>query len=148
MRRIAIAALVALAAGCGGDDGLSPDEYRSQARQICNDARRATRTVEQPTRTTNAAIADYFSRLLSVNERTAKRFGALEPPEDLKDAHDEALRANRDAVTEVRRLVAELREGGDATELLQGAQGRLTDLASRSRAAAQRLRVPECAREE
>jgi hypothetical protein len=141
-------ALLLLALGaCGGDDGLSATEYRSQARKICRDADRATEAVEEPTRATSQAIVDYFERLLRANERSTKRFEALDPPEELQDAHNDALRANRDGVREVRRVISELEEGGEPREVLTGAQTRLERLSRDAADAARRLGVPECADE-
>lgn len=149
MRRPLIAlALAATVAACGGDDGLSTEEYRDRATVICRESREATDAVEQPTRSTNAAIAAYFERLMAISRRTTAQFAKLEPPEELADAHDDALAANREGVDEVQRLIRELERGGDARALLQGATGRLQQLSSRSRAAADRLGVPECARQE
>jgi hypothetical protein len=143
---LTLTALLALAA-CGGDEGLSAEEYRSQARQICQDADRATEAVEEPTRATSQAIVDYFKRLLQANERSTKRFESLDPPDELQDAHDDALRANRDGVREVRRVISELEEGGEPREVLTGAQTRLEGLSRDAADAARRLGVPECADE-
>jgi hypothetical protein len=138
--------LLALGA-CGGDEGLTTQEYRTQARQICQDADRATEAVEEPTRATSQAIVDYFKRLLQANERSTKRFESLDPPEELQDAHQDALQANRDGVREVRRVISELEEGGDPREVLTGAQTRLEGLSREAADAARRLGVPECADE-
>ena len=145
-RALLIAACLSVLAGCGGDDALSADEYREQAKTICTEADRASDKVTPPTRATNAAIADYFSRILAVNDRTTKRFEELEPPGELEDAHSDALAANRAGVDEVRKLVAELEKGGDATAVLQDAPQRLAAFVRRSREAARRLGVPECGR--
>src|SRR5688572_15994362 len=123
-RALLIAACLSVIAGCGGD-ALTADEYREQAKTICTEADRASDKVTPPTRATNAAIADYFSRILAVNDRTTKRFEELEPPGELEDAHEDALAANRAGVDEVRKLVAELEKGGDATAVLQDAPQRL-----------------------
>jgi hypothetical protein len=144
-RALAICAALSLLAGCG-EDAMSADEYRERARAICTDADRASDEVTPPTRSTNAAIADYFKRILAVNDRTTKRFDELEPPDELQDAHEDALEANRAGVDEVRRLVAELEKGGEPTAILQDAPDRLQGFVRRSRAAARRLGVPECGR--
>jgi hypothetical protein len=130
---------------CGGEDRLSTSEYRSEAKKICQDADRATAAVKEPTRATADAIVDYFERLLKANEESTNRFTSLEPPEDLEAAHDDALKANRDGVREVRRVIGELRGGGDPREVLTGAQSRLQRLSADAANAAQRLGVPECA---
>jgi hypothetical protein len=148
MRSALVTAAVAVLAlaGCGGDDALSTDEYRERARSICTEADRASDRVTPPTRSTNAAIADYFKRILEVNDRTTNRFDELEPPSELEDAHADALAANRAGVDEVRKLVAELEKGGDPTAVLEGAPQRLEGFVRRSREAARRLGVPECGR--
>ncbi len=141
-----LAATLVLAA-CGGDDGLSTSEYREQAAAVCRDADRATESVQEPTRSTSAAIVDYFKRLLAANERTTERFEALDPPEDLQSAHDAALKANEDGAAEVRRVIKELEGGGDPREVLTQAQTRLQALSRQAGDAARRLGVPECADE-
>ena len=149
MRRLPLVlALSVTLAACGGDDALSAKEYRAEAKSICEDATKATRAVEAPTRTTNEAVASYFQRLITVTKRSSDRFGELEPPEELKAKHDAALKANKAGIEEVERLIAELERGGDARALLQNAQTRLQDLSRRSDEAARALGVPQCARQE
>jgi hypothetical protein len=147
MRRPPILALLATAAvalgACGGDE-TSPEEYRAEARQICQEADRATERVRQPTRSTPEAIADYFQRLLAPNERATRRFEQLEPPEELQDAHDDALSANRRGSDEVRRLIRQLEGGEDPRQVLAGAQQRIRTLTREADRAADRLGVPEC----
>ena len=149
MRKALVVAVLsaALSAGCG-DDALSESEYRAEARKICTEAQRASRSIQQPTRTTNAAIADYFGRLVEVNKRTRARFEELEPPDTLKDAHDDAVAANEEGVQVTEELVRELQRGGDARALLQDTQSKLPELTRKSGEAARRLGVPECARAE
>jgi hypothetical protein len=146
-RTLALLALLPVLAGCG-DDTLTTDEYRREARAVCTDAARATRGVEAPQRTTNAALAAYFGRLLQVTQRTTDRLAELEPPDDLARPHDAAVAAQREAIGELDRFVKELRRGGDAQQLLLGVQTRLSEISQRSRRAAQELGVPECARQE
>lgn len=147
-RLVALLASLVVVAGCGGgEERLTADEYRSQARQVCQDADRATEAVEEPTRATSKAIVDYFKRLLRANERSTRRFESLKPPKELSDAHQDALKANRDGVAEVRRVIRELEGGGDPRKVLTAAQGRLERLSRSAADAATRLGVPECADE-
>ena len=141
---LASLAAVAVLAGCGGDDRLSEDEYRERAAQVCREGERESDAVEEPTRATNAAIVDYFERLLAANEASTDRFKELEPPEDLQDAHDAAVKANEDGAVAVREIIADLEDGGDARQILSAAQGRLQDLRARAVEAAQDLGVPAC----
>lgn len=147
MRRLAsllaCTAVAAVGGGCGGDD-VSVEDYRAEARQICTEADRATERVEQPTRTTPKAIADYFRRLLEPAKRATQRFETLEPPDELAEEHSSVVRANRASIREVEQLVSRLGEGGDARELLAAAQDRIRTLTREADAAAKRLGVPEC----
>ena len=148
MRRstfLAPLAAAALALGaCGGGDEASPEEYRAEARQICEEADRATERIRQPTRSTPEAIADYFGRLLEPNERAVRRFQELEPPEELQDAHDDAIAANRRGADEVRRVIRQLEAGEDPRQVLAGAQTNIRRLTREADRAADRLGVPEC----
>lgn len=149
MRRASLViALSAAVAACGGEDTLSVEEYRSEARTICRDATKETAAVQAPARTTNDAVATYFERLIAITRRSSDRFGDLKPPDELDRQHEAALKANEAGVAEVERLIRELERGGDATALLQNAQTRLQDLSRRSDEAARALGVPECARQE
>ena len=147
MRRlVAILALALLlaAAGCGGEDELSPDDYRAELRKLCQDADKKTNAVSEPTRATREAIADYLTRLRDINAQTIQRVEELEPPEDLQDAHDRALEANREGREKVDAVIDELEGGGDPTQVLTEAR---KDLEASSRAAQQAARdlgVPEC----
>lgn len=147
MRRLTLVSALAAAAvalgACGGDE-VSAQDYRAEARTICQEADRATQGIRQPTRTTPEAIADYFRRLLEPTERATERFEALEPPEELQDAHEDVLRANREGIEEVRRLVAQLERDEDPRQVLTGAQERIRALTREADAAAARLGVPEC----
>ena len=141
--RVLLVLTVALT-GCGGGGGLSTDDYRAEARKICRDADRDSESVQEPTRATNAAIVDYFEQLLATNEKSTERFKALDPPEDLEKAHDAAVKANEEGATEVRRLIADLEDGGDARQILTAAQPRLQALQRTSDEAAGKLGVREC----
>ena len=138
----AVVFAVALA-GCG-DEGMSTSEYRSGAKKICADSERDTDAIQQPTRSTPEAIADYLGRLADVNERAIGRFERLDPPEKLQKPHDDLLDAQREGQRTVRGVISDLEGGEDAREVLQASTARLRELGRRSNAAADRLGVPEC----
>jgi hypothetical protein len=142
-----LAGLAAALVACGGEDSMSTSEYRAEAKRICTDAQKQTQAIEQPTRATPDAISDYFRRVLAANEKTTESFRKLDPPENLSDAHADALRVNDEAAKSVRGVVREIEGGGDPREVLTEAQSRLEQLSRESGDAAKRLGVPACADE-
>jgi hypothetical protein len=137
-------ALAALLVGCGGDDKLSPEDYRAELRKICQESDRQTNGVQEPTRATPEAIADYLTRLRDINASTIKKVEELEPPDDLRGAHDRALRANREGRQKVDSVIEELEGGGDPTQVLTEARKELQESSEAARKAASDVGVPEC----
>ena len=143
-RSVATLVLTAAVVGCGGDDPLSTDDYRAELRKICAESERKTDGVEEPTRATPEAIADYLRRLRDVNVETIEKVEELEPPEDLADAHDRALSANREGREKVDAVIQELEEGGDPTQVLADARRDLEESSRAAKQAGEDLGVPEC----
>ena len=145
MRRTLITlALTAGLLGCGGDDALSEDEYRSELRKICAESDKQTEGVQEPTRATPEAIADYLTRLRDINAKTIKDVEALDPPEELKAAHDRALAANREGRAKVDAVIDDLEGGGDPTQVLTEARKDLEESSRAAKQAARDVGVPEC----
>ena len=136
--------LAVLLAGCGGDDKLSTDDYRAELRKICSESKRQRSEVQEPTRSTPEAIADYLTRLRDINATAIKEVDALEPPDELKAAHDRALRANREGREKVDAVIEELEGGGDPTQVLTEAREELKESSRVAGEAARALGVPEC----
>ena len=137
-----LALLVAALAGCGG--GLSVDEYRSELRRICKDTERKSNAVQQPTRATPESIVDYLTRLRDVNAKSIEEFEELEPPEELEDAHNRALDANREGRRKVDQVIEDLEIGGDPTQVLTEARKGLQESSRKAQRAGRDLGVPEC----
>ena len=145
MRRLLVTLVLASTlAGCGGDDAPTPEEYRADLRKLCQDAERRTNEISEPTRATREAIADYLGRLRDINAETIDRVEELEPPEDLKAAHDRALEANREGRAKVDAVIEELEGGGDPTQVLTEARQDLEESSRAAQDAARDLGVPEC----
>ena len=143
MRRLVttLALLVALS-GCGG--GLSVEEYRADLRRICKDTERKSNAVRQPTRATPESIVDYLTRLRDVNAKSIEEFEELEPPEELEDAHNRALDANREGRRKVDQVIEDLDKGGDPTQVLAEARKGLQESSRKAQQAGRDLGVPEC----
>lgn len=108
----ALAALaLAVAAGCGGDGGdsgtLSKAEYTDEGNKLCRDAVDAANEVEPPR--SAEEIAGYVDRLFEVSFGYVEDFEALEPPEELRAAHEESVRLSKDSKRLVDDLVERLR---------------------------------------
>lgn len=145
MRRTALTlALTCALVGCGGDDSLSADEYRAELRKICAESDKQTNGVQEPTRATPEAITDYLTRLRDINATTIKDVEALEPPDELKDAHERALKANREGREKVDAVIEELEGGGDPTQVLTEARKDLQESSQAAKQAARDVGVPEC----
>ncbi|HEX8206962.1 MAG TPA: hypothetical protein VF587_12955 [Solirubrobacteraceae bacterium] len=143
-RTVSICVLAAAFAGCGGDDKLSTDEYRSKLREICAESDKKTDQVSEPTRATPEAIANYLQRLRDVNADTIEEVEELEPPDELADAHERALDANREGREKVDAVIEELEGGGDPTQVLTEARKDLEDASQAAKQAGKDLGVPEC----
>lgn len=149
MRRLlsACAGLAILAAGCGGDDRLTADEFRDRAQAVCRAAERDVERLGRPSGSSSAAVADYFRRALSVAERRVAEQRELRPPEGLQDEQDRILEIQRQGMDVVRGLVDDLEEGADPREALTGVQDRLQGLESESDRLARRLGLDDCVTE-
>jgi hypothetical protein len=141
-RSAALLVLAVLAvSACGGTNA---GDYRAEAAKICRDAAKGAQSVQPPTRATREAIADYFRRLGAVSRRTSDSFTKLKPPKELKAAHDQLLRANRQAGDEVGVIVDRVSKGDDPRKVLAAAQTQVGEATAAAREAAKRLKVPEC----
>lgn len=150
MSRAAAAVLagVALWAGCGGDDepAMSVEEYRAEAGAICRAATRAGARVGAPD-AGNEGYARFLERLVQVNAKPRAELAALEPPEELRKAHDDLLAANDDGIEVTRRIIARLERGESRKRIFrpEDAGGEILENARRRDDAARRLGVPDCA---
>ena len=115
----AIGAL-ALAAGCGGDDGPSAEDYVRQGNEVCRRAVDDAKDVARPTGDSSDAVAAYANAFLPIAKRRLEGLRALEPAEDDERFHE--------------RLIAEQERYVAAVETLGEAAGR-ADRATSARAA-------------
>lgn len=108
---LAALALVA-AAGCGGDDddsgALSKAEYQKQGNALCREAISKTKEVDPPR--SPDEIADYVDRLFDVAYGYLDEFEALEPPKELREAHDGSVQFSKDSRETIDELVERVRE--------------------------------------
>ena len=149
-RRLATAAAVlALSlSACGGDDNggdpMSAAELRAEVNRICREDTKAAQKFAKPT-SDEEEYARQLEGLLEINDRSRKRFDELEPPEELRDAYEDFLRANDEGVAHTKRIVERLKRGEDRTKVFSGETGEKIVLIGRRRTeAARRLGTPAC----
>lgn len=114
------AALALLASGCGGGDETSKAEYEKQVRE-------AGRTLESTFAGIGTAISDADSAedaAIKLEEGAAalqeasRKLGAIEPPSDIRDAHEDVVDGLA-SLSEEFRAGAKAAEGGDVSKLLE-----------------------------
>jgi hypothetical protein len=144
-RRFALGLVVAAAGlpGCGDDSGgdeLSATEYRQRANRICREAEREAARLER------AGLREQIERSADAAERSQERFEELEPPEELQDKHDEAVRRGREAIELLREAQREFE--GDGAGSLLGVTGELEQVVREGNAVARDLGLTDCVTDE
>jgi hypothetical protein len=137
------AAGLSLAACGGGDDALTADEFRAEARKICAETREEMADSQRPTGSQREYARD-LERRLEINERGRTRLARLEPPDELVAARDSFLSANGDGIELTRQIADRLRRGERRTAVFTDVGPRIRAIAKRSADAAKRFGVPEC----
>jgi hypothetical protein len=143
----ALALVVAMAAGCGGDDAA--ERYRREANAICREAQRAARDVPAPG--TAKGLADALENALAKARRLDRRLDRLDPPEELEADHRANLGDSRRGRRLFEQLVAELRSAdGEAAggEILKRRLPALARLIERGNARARRMGIEDCVADE
>ncbi len=128
-RGLAVAGTVvalALAAGCGGDDGPSAEDYVRQGNEVCREATADAKDIKRPTGDSSEAVATYANAFLPIAKRRLEGLRALEPAEDDARFHE--------------RLIEEQERYVAAVETLGEAAGR-EDRATSARAAEEGARA-------
>ena len=119
-----VAGLVALAfagtaAGCGEDDTLSAQEYRTQATKICTDSEKETDAIKEPA--AEKDVEPFLTKGIEVTNGYVESFKELAPPEDLQDKHDAAANAISAQVDRLEALRDEIKGGTDAEKAFSSA---------------------------
>ena len=117
-----VGAVVALAfaAGCGGDDGPSAEDYARQGNEVCRQANADAKDIERPSSDTSEAVEAYAIAFLPIAKQRLEGLRELEPTEEHQRFHD--------------RLILEQERFVAAVETLGEAAGR-DDRATAARAA-------------
>ncbi len=130
-------------AACGGDDGLSAEEYREQGNAACERYEADVRELPQPQSIDD--VAPYAGKAQARLAELIDELDELEPPSDLKEQHDQLIRLGRNGVQEIKKLEA-AGESGQQSEI-EGALQSAGDLDTQSDEVARELGLDACADE-
>ena len=115
---LAVAAVVALAAACGGgDDRLSRDEYQRELDRASQQLERAGASVGTALGNVGQeggsldAVAEEVGNLQDEIESTADELDDVAPPEDVEDSHDKLVDGMRGFAGEFDEFQTALEEG-------------------------------------
>jgi hypothetical protein len=142
-QRVALAA-VAVAAGAGGcgEDESAADRYREDAGALCAEAKREVNALPEPR--TPAEVEPYLRDGLELTRDYDNRFRDLEPPEELRDEHDQAVRLSDRGQRLLEGIVDDLAAGEPPAEVFEVALPRLLRYTRESNRLARDMGVPEC----
>ncbi len=133
--------LLLLLKGCG-DKGLSADELRSQASEICVRANALTDRVAVPN--APAGGARFLAEGLAIMRPALTRLQALRPKQELKDDYALAVAANARQLQLVEQAIASIRRGADPIDAYAALQRRLELVTGPANRAWERLGVSAC----
>jgi hypothetical protein len=142
-----LAALV-LAAGCGGDDDggggdtLTASEYREKGNAMCLKAKADAGKIPLPK--SPGDLADYVERTFDIGFASSAEFGKLNPPEELRKAHDAALRQTDESRDEFDTVVEKVRGSGNPTKTLQSEIRKLAPILEESEEYNRKLGLTDC----
>jgi hypothetical protein len=150
MRRIvvlgvAVSALAIAAAGCGGGGGgsaLSKEEYSSKLDKICADLNAKNKEIGEPD--SIQGIADKGPELNDAFQDAIDKVEGLDPPDELKDAHEKFLSLGKQIHDKIDELIDEAKKNDQ--EGLQRVAAEIEPLDTESNTIARnQLGAPACA---
>ncbi|HSI31648.1 MAG TPA: hypothetical protein VK951_09980 [Miltoncostaeaceae bacterium] len=140
---IAALGAAALIAGCGGgSDSSSADDFRQEADEICADANSRLDTLTEPT--SGAAVLPFLQEGLTIQADELERIRALDPPDDLQPAFDEATDLLQQRQEAIQQAADRIEAGEDPEVVIQEASPKITRLRDEARAKANELDLTVC----
>ncbi len=121
---LCLAALALLAAGCGGDDGSSKEDYEREVRSVGATLQQTfgeLGTSISGSGSTEQAATKLEEGAASL-DKAAADFRDIDPPSEIEDSHNQIV-SGLEALADEFRKGAQAAEGGDLQELLTFAQG-------------------------
>jgi Tfp pilus assembly protein PilP len=94
--RMFVLAVLVLAAGCGGDDRLSREEFVSEAEAICEDFDQRVNEVDEPQNADD--IERYVNEVRPVVEDGLNELKGIQPPEEFEGQWNELVAMNDESL--------------------------------------------------
>jgi hypothetical protein len=142
---VAVSAFAIAAAGCGGGGGgsaLSKDEYSSQLNKICTELNAKNKEIGEPSSV--AEVADKGPKLNDAFQNAIDEAGDLNPPDELKDAHNRFVSLGKQIHDKIDELIQAAKDKDQAK--LQKVGGEIDPLNTESNDIAKNtLGAPACA---
>ncbi len=118
----------ALLANCGGDDGLSPEEYFAELEGIASERQEASvansddlvAVLDDPDSRQddiNEAIRTSFSETVATTNAAISKIEALSPPGDLEGLHDTFIAELRVSTSRIQEFAERVNEAEDFEEI-------------------------------
>jgi hypothetical protein len=107
---VLVLAVLVLGAGCGGDEGLSREEFVSEAEAICDEFDQRVNEVDEPE--SPADVERYVNEVRPVVENGLNELRELQPPEEFQERWD-VLMARNDEGLEALDDLAQAGANGD-----------------------------------
>jgi hypothetical protein len=137
-----LAALL-LAGACGDDEPrLTAAEYRAQADEICRQTSAELRQIPDPVGPED--ILPTFERAAPLTSAQLEDLRALNPPEELEQAHDDATAALDEQVSLTEDAIERLKDGEPAVDVVNDVVARLDELDRRADELALQLGLRVC----
>ena len=121
---ICLAALALIAAGCGGDDGSSQEDYEREVRSVGQTLERTFGELGSSISGSGSAkeAAGKLDEGAASLDKAASDFREIDPPSEIEDSHNQIV-SGLEALADEFRKGAEAAQSGDTQELLEFAQG-------------------------
>jgi hypothetical protein len=147
-RAVTLVVFAALAAGCGGEDRLSREEYIQRADATCKKYEDRLKSLEQELQRTDSPqeAAKVIDRALPIIREGVGELRDLRPPEELEGKTDEWLDLN-DENTKTLEELRDAAEAGDEQKIAELARD-ADENEKRGDAIAREIGLDACAAEE
>lgn len=131
-----------VARGCG-EDGLTPDQLRAQATEICARANAVTDRIAVPNAPTGGER--FLVEGLAVLRPAINRLALLEPPQELRDDYEKAVRGSGARLDLIAKTARRINRGGDTIDEYRALENQLVRSSIAVDASWRALRIPACA---